>query len=201
MGPQEELNQGSRAFTQGSDGLSFPSAFQQDWGWVQPIRRMEKPRHRPRWALAAVWAFAPAPLPFCPGFDVTLVVTRWWNQYENLPWPDRLMNLVSSFVEGKDEQGRMLRRTLMRYANLGNVLILRSVSAAVYKRFPSPQHLVKAGGAKQGQWEGPEGDGAEPQLKMGGVRGPWAEDCVGPGLEIWLGGPELGEAVQGPESG
>ena len=84
------------------------------------------------------------------------------------------MNLVSSFVEGKDEQGRMLRRTLMRYANLGNVLILRSVSAAVYKRFPSPQHLVKAGGRGQRVIR------AEPQLKMGGVRGPWAEDWVGP---------------------
>ena len=69
------------------------------------------------------------------------------------------MNLVSSFVEGKDEQGRMLRRTLMRYANLGNVLILRSVSAAVYKRFPSPQHLVKAGGRGQVvRLAGPEGD-------------------------------------------
>ncbi|XP_045711307.1 bestrophin-1 [Phyllostomus hastatus] len=85
------------------------------------------------------------PISFVLGFYVTLVVTRWWNQYENLPWPDRLMNLVSGFVEGKDEQGRLLRRTLMRYANLGSVLILRSVSAAVYKRFPSSQHLVKAG--------------------------------------------------------
>lgn len=94
---------------------------------------------------------------------MTLVVTRWWNQYENLPWPDRLMNLVSCFVEGKDEQGRLLRRTLMRYANLGNVLILRSISAAVYKRFPSPQHLVKAGGQGwAGQW-------AEPQPAGGGV--------------------------------
>ncbi|EPY89629.1 bestrophin-1 [Camelus ferus] len=86
------------------------------------------------------------PSPSCPGFYVTLVVTRWWNQYENLPWPDRLMNLVSSFVEGKDEKGRLLRRTLMRYANLGNVLILRSVSAAVYKRFMTPlehKHLEK----------------------------------------------------------
>ncbi|XP_021540589.1 bestrophin-1 [Neomonachus schauinslandi] len=85
------------------------------------------------------------PISFVLGFYVTLVVTRWWNQYENLPWPDRLMNLVSGLVEGKDEQGRLLRRTLIRYANLGNVLILRSVSAAVYKRFPSSQHLVKAG--------------------------------------------------------
>uniref|UniRef100_A0A2K6FFZ0 Bestrophin n=1 Tax=Propithecus coquereli TaxID=379532 RepID=A0A2K6FFZ0_PROCO len=54
------------------------------------------------------------------------------------------MSLVSGFVEGKDEQGRLLRRTLIRYANLGNVLILRSISTAVYKRFPSHQHLVQA---------------------------------------------------------
>ncbi|XP_006899938.1 PREDICTED: bestrophin-1 [Elephantulus edwardii] len=85
------------------------------------------------------------PISFVLGFYVTLVVTRWWNQYESMPWPDRLMNLVSSVVEGKDEHGRMLRRTLIRYANLASVLILRSVSAAVYKRFPSTQHLVKAG--------------------------------------------------------
>ncbi|XP_027624536.1 bestrophin-1 [Tupaia chinensis] len=85
------------------------------------------------------------PISFVLGFYVTLVVTRWWNQYENLPWPDRLMSKVSGFVEGKDEQGRLLRRTLIRYANLGNVLILRSISAAVYKRFPSLQHLVQAG--------------------------------------------------------
>ncbi|XP_008586907.1 PREDICTED: bestrophin-1 [Galeopterus variegatus] len=85
------------------------------------------------------------PISFVLGFYVTLVVTRWWSQYENVPWPDRLMSLVSGFVEGKDEQGRLLRRTLIRYANLGNVLILRSVSTAVYKRFPSAQHLVRAG--------------------------------------------------------
>lgn len=76
---------------------------------------------------------------------MTVVVTRWWNQYESLPWPDRLMSQVSSFVEGKDEQGRLLRRTLIRYAILGQVLILRSISTAVYKRFPSLQHLVQAG--------------------------------------------------------
>ncbi|XP_072645530.1 bestrophin-1 isoform X2 [Canis lupus baileyi] len=101
-------------------------------------REMETRSPRPR-------PSPPPPCFSCPGFYVTLVVTRWWNQYENLPWPDRLMNLVSGLVEGRDEQGRLLRRTLIRYANLGNVLILRSVSAAVYKRFPSSQHLVKAG--------------------------------------------------------
>lgn len=115
---------------------------------------------------------------------MTLVVTRWWSQYENVPWPDRLMNLVSSFVEGKDEQGRMLRRTLIRYANLGSVLILRSVSAAVYKRFPSAQHLVKAGG--RGRSRSGWSQGA-PGLRIG-----W--DWEQGGLETWsrMGGVELG---------
>lgn len=79
------------------------------------------------------------------GFYVTLVVTRWWGQYESIPWPDRIMNLVSSSVDGKDEYGRLLRRTLVRYVNLLSVLILRSVSTAVFKRFPSIEHVVQAG--------------------------------------------------------
>lgn len=79
------------------------------------------------------------------GFYVALVVSRWWAQYESIPWPDRIMNLVSCNVDGEDEYGRLLRRTLMRYSNLVSVLILRSVSTAVYKRFPSMEHVVRAG--------------------------------------------------------
>ncbi|XP_038621269.1 bestrophin-1 [Tachyglossus aculeatus] len=85
------------------------------------------------------------PVSFVLGFYVTLVVSRWWGQYQSIPWPDRLMNLVSISVEGEDEYGRLLRRTLMRYANLGGLLILRSVSTAVYKRFPTTGHMVRAG--------------------------------------------------------
>ncbi|PIO39822.1 hypothetical protein AB205_0126230, partial [Aquarana catesbeiana] len=55
------------------------------------------------------------------------------------------MCLVSSNVHGTDERGRMLRRTLMRYASLSGVLILRSISTAAYKRFPTLQHVVNAG--------------------------------------------------------
>ncbi|NWW80891.1 BEST3 protein, partial [Nothoprocta ornata] len=82
------------------------------------------------------------PVTFVLGFYVTLVVNRWWNQFVNLPWPDRLMFLISSCVQGRDEYGRMLRRTLMRYVNLTSLLIFRSVSTAVYKRFPTMDHVV-----------------------------------------------------------
>ena len=83
---------------------------------------------------------------FLPGFYVTLVVSRWWGQFENVPWPDRLAALIGGHVRGADEASRLTRRTLMRYANLSGVLIYRSVSTAVYKRFPTMEHLVQAGG-------------------------------------------------------
>ncbi|KAM3925357.1 bestrophin-3 isoform 2-T3 [Leptodactylus fuscus] len=85
------------------------------------------------------------PVTFVLGFYVTLVVNRWWNQFVNLPWPDRLMLLICSNVHGRDEYGRLLRRTMMRYVNLTSLLIFRSVSTAVYKRFPTMDHVVEAG--------------------------------------------------------
>lgn len=80
------------------------------------------------------------------GFYVTLVVNRWWSQYTSIPLPDRLMCILSGGLQGSDERGRLLRRTMMRYASLSSLLILRSVSTAVFKRFPTMDHVVEAGG-------------------------------------------------------
>ncbi|XP_072925042.1 bestrophin-2-like [Hemitrygon akajei] len=85
------------------------------------------------------------PMAFVLGFYVTLVVNRWWNQYTSIPLPDRLMCVISGNVHGADERGRLLRRTMMRYASLSALLILRSVSTAVIKRFPTMDHVVEAG--------------------------------------------------------
>ncbi|XP_067876915.1 bestrophin-2 [Heterodontus francisci] len=85
------------------------------------------------------------PMAFVLGFYVTLVVNRWWSQYTSIPLPDRLMCVISGNVHGSDERGRMLRRTMMRYASLSALLILRSVSTAVFKRFPTMDHVVEAG--------------------------------------------------------
>ncbi|XP_007235245.3 bestrophin-2 isoform X1 [Astyanax mexicanus] len=85
------------------------------------------------------------PVSFVLGFYVTLVVSRWWGQFESVPWPDRLAALVGAYVRGADEGARLIRRSLVRYANLSGVLIYRSISTAVYKRFPTIEHLVQAG--------------------------------------------------------
>lgn len=85
------------------------------------------------------------PLSFVLGFYVTHVVQRWWSQFTTIPWPDRLMNTIILYVDGVDERGRMIRRTLMRYWNLSFVMILSSISIAVKKRFPTHDHLVEAG--------------------------------------------------------
>ena len=55
------------------------------------------------------------------------------------------MNVVSMYVPGTDEKSRMLRRTLMRYLNLTLILVLRSISKAVKRRFPTREHLIEAG--------------------------------------------------------
>ncbi|XP_029929954.1 bestrophin-4 [Myripristis murdjan] len=85
------------------------------------------------------------PVLFVLGFYVTLAFNRWWGQYTSFPLPDNLMMAVSGNVHGTDERGRLLRRTLMRYANLSSVLILRSISTRVHKRFPTLEHIVESG--------------------------------------------------------
>lgn len=93
---------------------------------------------------------------FLAGFYVTTAFNRWWGQYSSFPLPDNLMMVVSGNVHGADERGRLLRRTLMRYANLSSVLILRSISTRVHKRFPTLEHIVEAGknnsGEKSSTW-------------------------------------------------
>lgn len=86
---------------------------------------------------------------FCLGFYVTVAFNRWWGQYTSFPLPDNLMMSVSGNVHGADEKGRLLRRTLMRYANLSSVLILRSISTRVHRRFPTLEHIVEAGKKKK----------------------------------------------------
>ncbi|KAG8298322.1 chloride channel activity protein [Homalodisca vitripennis] len=85
------------------------------------------------------------PLSFVLGFYVSYIATRWWQQYTAIPWPDKVMHSLALYVGGNDTHARMIRRTLMRYLNLSLILVLRSISSAVKRRFPTMDHLVEAG--------------------------------------------------------
>ncbi|XP_017040126.1 bestrophin-2 isoform X2 [Drosophila ficusphila] len=85
------------------------------------------------------------PLSFVLGFYVSIVMTRWWNQYTSIPWPDPIAVFVSSIIHGQDERGRMMRRTVMRYVCLCLTMVLANVSPRVKKRFPGLSNLVEAG--------------------------------------------------------
>lgn len=41
------------------------------------------------------------PLSFVLGFYVSVVMTRWWNQYTAIPFPDPLAVFVSATVHGQ----------------------------------------------------------------------------------------------------
>ncbi|KAH7680287.1 bestrophin-3-like isoform X1, partial [Aphelenchoides avenae] len=85
------------------------------------------------------------PITFVLGFYVTFVVGRWWQQYCNIAWPDNLAIEISAYVQGNDERGRMIRRTLVRYINILSVLTFQCTSTVIKKRFPTLDHMVEAG--------------------------------------------------------
>jgi len=91
------------------------------------------------------------PVAFILGFYVSLVVSRFWEQLNVLPWPHRLAVFTSSLIQGNDKQGRLLRRTIVRYANLAYVLTMRSVCFPVKKRFPT-LHVVTDTGTAAALW-------------------------------------------------
>ncbi|KAK4886208.1 hypothetical protein RN001_002479 [Aquatica leii] len=93
------------------------------------------------------------PLSFVLGFYVNVVMTRWWNQYISIPRPDSLAVFVSSTVHGQDERGRLLRRTIMRYACVCVTMTFTMISPRVKKRFPTLGHFVEAGLLQPGEKE------------------------------------------------
>ncbi|GIY73646.1 bestrophin-2 [Caerostris darwini] len=85
------------------------------------------------------------PVSFILGFYVSIVVKRWWDSFNCIPWPDTLAFFVSAYIHGQDDRGRLMRRSIMRYANLAFVITLTCISPCVKKRFPTMDHLVDAG--------------------------------------------------------
>ncbi len=85
------------------------------------------------------------PISFILGFYVTVIYNRWWSQFNAIPRPDAIAANVAAHIKGNDEDSKLLRRTMVRYVNLAATLCYCAISTSVKKRFPTQEHLVKAG--------------------------------------------------------
>ncbi|KAF5398172.1 Bestrophin [Paragonimus heterotremus] len=85
------------------------------------------------------------PVPFVLGFYVALVVNRWWEQFQSLPWPDQIALYLTAFCRGTHETPTRIRRTIMRYVNLSYCIALCGISSRARSRFPTEDHLISAG--------------------------------------------------------
>jgi len=81
-------------------------------------------------------------LAFLLGFFTSQVVAAWWNQLQYIAWIDQVAMYCAVYLPGPENL--LLRRTIVRWANLCNVIVLMGVSQKVADRFPTYEHLVEA---------------------------------------------------------
>lgn len=105
------------------------------------------PSHKQTFEILCIYADSftqSMPITFLIGFYVSQVVSRWWDQFMTLPYPDLLALKLVAFIPGRNIFKKNLRRAIMRYVNLSNILALKLIAPKVDKRFPSYQTLVDA---------------------------------------------------------
>ncbi|CAD6191947.1 unnamed protein product [Caenorhabditis auriculariae] len=85
------------------------------------------------------------PLTFMLGFFVTIIVGRWNDIFNNIGWVDNTALLLATYIRGSDEKSRLLRRNILRYMVLTQVMIFRDISMQVRRRFPTLETVVAAG--------------------------------------------------------
>ncbi|CAL2041178.1 hypothetical protein CAEBREN_31300 [Caenorhabditis brenneri] len=85
------------------------------------------------------------PLTFMLGFFVTIIVRRWNDIFANLGWVDNTAITIANYIRGTDDRTRMVRRNVIRYMVLTQVLVFRDISLQVRRRFPNLESIVSAG--------------------------------------------------------
>uniref|UniRef100_A0A915CZT0 Bestrophin homolog n=1 Tax=Ditylenchus dipsaci TaxID=166011 RepID=A0A915CZT0_9BILA len=79
------------------------------------------------------------------GFFVMIVFKRWEGIFNNIGLIDDCAYNVSAYIPGDDPEITMLRRNILRYICLSQVLVLRDVSMSVKLRFPNMAAVEDAG--------------------------------------------------------
>uniref|UniRef100_A0A914W4C8 Bestrophin homolog n=1 Tax=Plectus sambesii TaxID=2011161 RepID=A0A914W4C8_9BILA len=85
------------------------------------------------------------PLTFMLGFFVSIVVNRWWDMFLHIGWIDNTSLYIATYIEGTDDEGRMIRRNIVRYMSMVQAMIFRDISVTIRRRFPTLDALEAAG--------------------------------------------------------
>ncbi|CAJ0562507.1 unnamed protein product, partial [Mesorhabditis spiculigera] len=85
------------------------------------------------------------PLTFMLGFFVSQVVDRWRQVLLNMGYIENAALTAASLVRGNDERTRIIRRSMVRYLVLSQVLVFRDIAISVRRRFPTMRSIVQAG--------------------------------------------------------
>uniref|UniRef100_A0A7I4YS64 Bestrophin homolog n=1 Tax=Haemonchus contortus TaxID=6289 RepID=A0A7I4YS64_HAECO len=85
------------------------------------------------------------PLTFMLGFFVSIIIRRWRDTFENMGWIENLALTLVNLLEGGGRENTNMRRTIIRYTVLSQVLVFRDISMRVRRRFPTMDSLVDAG--------------------------------------------------------
>uniref|UniRef100_A0A5S6PHY5 Bestrophin homolog n=1 Tax=Brugia malayi TaxID=6279 RepID=A0A5S6PHY5_BRUMA len=93
------------------------------------------------------------PLTFMLGFFVQTVVKRWSVLFENMGYIESTSMYIGGYVNGIDDESRLLRRTMARYLCLTQLLIYRDISIRVRKRFPTYDSIIKTGFMSENEYE------------------------------------------------
>ncbi|CAD6200026.1 unnamed protein product [Caenorhabditis auriculariae] len=102
------------------------------------------------------------PLTFMLGFFVTTVFERWRAIMTALPFIESVAISTSMLVPGLTEEARLIRRAIIRYVVLSQVLVFRDISMRVRRRFPNILSLVEAGFLEESELDDLEAVHARP---------------------------------------
>ncbi|RCN45954.1 bestrophin-1 domain protein [Ancylostoma caninum] len=84
------------------------------------------------------------PLTFMLGFFVTVVIDRWRNIFNNMGYIENIALSLSTLLRGDSKEVVLMRRTIIRYLVVSQILAFRDISMRVRRRFPNMESMVTA---------------------------------------------------------
>ncbi|RCN40862.1 Bestrophin [Ancylostoma caninum] len=87
------------------------------------------------------------PLTFMLAFFVNIIADRWRKIFNNMGWIENCALSLNAVLKSETnaEEARLMRRSIIRYLILSQILTFRDISMRVRRRFPDLSTIVSSG--------------------------------------------------------